>query len=84
MIKQKTLTIGNSTITSQDIAIIGVDKIFDIGCNQYIHSVDIQTASNIVNEDTGCIDVVYNNYTYPCAPDEYEKYKHILEEGNNI
>lgn len=73
-----TMHIGNTTITSQDITIIGVNKIFDIGYNQYIHSVDIQTTNQIINKDTGYINIIYYNHTYLCSPDEYEKYKRIL------
>ena len=75
--KVETITIGNTTITAEDIGIVGVNKMYDINCNQYIHSVEIQTTRKIVN-DNGYIDVIHHNVIHPCSIDEYDKFKEML------
>jgi hypothetical protein len=73
----KTVIIGNSLITAEDISIVGVNKVFDIICNQYIHSVEIQTTRKIINND-GYVDIIYRNDVYPCSEDEYDTFKEKL------
>ena len=76
----ETLKVGNTTITAQNISIMGVGRDAVCLCREkYIYWVDIQTSRNIINSD-GVVDVVYHCQRYPCSPSEYDKFKKELNE----
>ena len=73
----KTIMIGNTTIMGEDIDIIGVNEVYDMGGNQHTYSVEIQITRKIIN-DNGYVDIIYKNDIYPCSEDEYDTFKEML------
>jgi hypothetical protein len=73
----ETITIGNTTITAEDIVVVGVNYEYKHDSDQYLHSVEIQTSRTFINEQ-GVVEIIHKNHTYPCSKKEYVEFYNKL------